>query len=170
LITGLFFSNKRPDLSREQGSDGRFCASHVQERNIKTDARFLYSHAFSFIIIFSLNNISTLADFQHCQYLVELYVRRNDIRDLSEICYLQDLPRLRRLLLSENPCVDTAGHLYRLTVIRALPNLEILDTAPVTPEEVELAMKTGLLLEHPLSIKVNWHLNSVTRDPRVGQG
>lgn len=57
----------------------------------------------------SLNKIKSLADFQHCRNLVELYVRRNEIRDLSELCYLQDLPRLKRLLLAENPCVDSAG-------------------------------------------------------------
>jgi len=102
------------------------------------------------VLSLSLNNIATLADFQFCQNLVELYVRRNNIRDLSELCYLSALPRLRRLLLSENPCVETAGAHYRSTVLRCLPNLEILDGTAVTPEEVEMAQKNGLILEHPL--------------------
>ncbi|OXA55674.1 uncharacterized protein LOC110848761 isoform X2 [Folsomia candida] len=103
------------------------------------------------VLSLSLNKITTLSDFQYCRNLVELYIRRNAIRDLSELCYLQELTRLRRLLLAENPCVDTAGPLYRATVIRCLPNLEVLDNNEVTPDEVEQAMKVGLILEHPLA-------------------
>ncbi|CAG7727726.1 unnamed protein product, partial [Allacma fusca] len=97
-----------------------------------------------------LNKITTLQDFQFCRNLTELYVRRNEIRDLCELCYLQDLPKLRRLLLSENPAVDTAGSLYRATVLRCLPNLEVLDNQAVSADEVDAAMKSGLILEHPL--------------------
>lgn len=63
------------------------------------------------ILSFSLNQINSLAPFQYCKNLQELYIRRNDIRDLREVCYLQELPRLKRLLLSENPCCETAGDL-----------------------------------------------------------
>ncbi len=105
-----------------------------------------------------MNKITTLVDFQYCRNLVELYIRRNSIRDLSELCYIQDLPRLRRLLLAENPCVETAGALYRLTVIRCLPNLEVLDNSEVSPEEVEQAMRVGLILEHPLNRRVNYNI------------
>jgi len=52
-------------------------------------------------------------------------------------------------LLSENPAVETAGRLYRATVLRCLPDLEVLDNQAVTPDEVEDAVKTGLILEHP---------------------
>ncbi|ODN02212.1 Protein C21orf2, partial [Orchesella cincta] len=96
-----------------------------------------------------LNKIRTLADFGHCRNLVELYVRRNEIRDLSELCYLQELPRLKRLLLAENPCVETAGAAYRHTVLRCLPNLEVLDNNQVSQDEVDQAFKIGLILEHP---------------------
>ena len=64
------------------------------------------------VALYSINRISTLADIAYCQNLIELYIRRNEIADLSEICYLQEgTPRLKRLLLSENPCVESLGTL-----------------------------------------------------------
>ncbi|CAL8109522.1 unnamed protein product [Orchesella dallaii] len=101
------------------------------------------------VLSLSLNKIKSLADFAHCRNLVELYVRRNEIRDLSELCYLQELPRLKRLLLAENPCVETAGAAYRHTVLRCLPNLEVLDNNQVSQDEVDQAFKLGLILENP---------------------
>ncbi|CAG7828147.1 unnamed protein product [Allacma fusca] len=101
------------------------------------------------ILSFSLNMIVTLSHFKFCTNLRELYIRRNRIQDLRELCYLQELPKLRILLLSENPCCETAGDLYRPTVVRALPNLEILDNDEITPTEREDAMEVGLVLEHP---------------------
>lgn len=90
---------------------------HVLYINIVTTRRFGHNAVMLDLMVrscmdifsYSLNKIKSLADFQHCRNLVELYVRRNEIRDLSELCYLQDLPRLKRLLLAENPCVETAG-------------------------------------------------------------
>lgn len=38
---------------------------------------------------FSVNQISTLADFEDCERLQELYLRKNNIPDLSELAYLQ---------------------------------------------------------------------------------
>ena len=52
----------------------------------------------------SVNSISTLADIQYCKNLQELYIRKNQIPDISEICWLRDLPRLKNLWLEENPC------------------------------------------------------------------
>jgi hypothetical protein len=101
------------------------------------------------VLSFSLNMIATLSHFQFCTNLRELYIRRNRIQDLREVCYLTDLPNLKTLLLSENPCCDSAGNLYRPTVIRALPNLDILDNEEVTPTDREDALELGLILEHP---------------------
>ena len=53
-----------------------------------------------------MNTISTLADIQFCKNLQELYIRKNRIPDISEICWLRDLPRLRNLWLEENPCAE----------------------------------------------------------------
>lgn len=60
-------------------------------------------------LFFSVNNISSLADFQFCTNLQDLFVRKNNISDLNEICYLQSLPKLRNLWLGENPCAEEEG-------------------------------------------------------------
>ena len=99
---------------------------------------------------FSVNSISTLADIQHCQNLQELYIRKNCIPDISEICYLRDLPRLKNLWLEENPCAEGDSELYRQTVIRNIPQLQKLDNVAVTSEEMAEAMRRGLDLDHPL--------------------
>lgn len=49
------------------------------------------------IISFSMNKISSLRDFSQCFNLRELYIRKNNIRDLSEIKYLSELPNLKTL-------------------------------------------------------------------------
>ncbi|KAJ8686458.1 hypothetical protein QAD02_022252 [Eretmocerus hayati] len=101
------------------------------------------------VLSLSVNNISSLADFQNCIDLKDLFVRKNNIRDLNEICYLQGLPNLRNLWLGENPCAEIDG--YRLAVIKALPKLEKLDDKIITPEEIQTAMVRGRSLIHPLT-------------------
>lgn len=102
------------------------------------------------VLSLSVNSISTLADIQHCQNLQELYIRKNCIPDISEICYLRDLPRLKNLWLEENPCAEGDSELYRQTVIRNIPQLQKLDNVAVTSEEMAEAMRRGLDLDHPL--------------------
>jgi Leucine-rich repeat (LRR) protein len=58
------------------------------------------------VISLSVNKIASLSDFQYCRHLQELYMRRNNIRELNQIMYLQDLPRLKVLWLEENPCAQ----------------------------------------------------------------
>jgi hypothetical protein len=41
---------------------------------------------------------------------------------------------------------------YRLTVLRALPNLQKLDNIPVQPEELQDALRKGRELVHPEDI------------------
>lgn len=62
-----------------------------------------------------------------CQNLSELYLRKNSIPSLNELFHLKNLPRLRVLWLSENPCCGPDPHRYRMTVLRNLPNLQKLD-------------------------------------------
>ncbi|XP_006562371.1 protein tilB homolog isoform X2 [Apis mellifera] len=100
------------------------------------------------VLSLSVNHINTLADFQYCSSLQELFVRNNNIEDLNEVCYLQGLPNLRNLWLGENPCAEKEG--YRLSVLRALPNLQKLDDEVVSPEEVQTALTRGRVLVHPL--------------------
>ncbi|CAG0889878.1 unnamed protein product [Darwinula stevensoni] len=99
------------------------------------------------VLSLSVNKISSLWDFQHCRNLQELYLRNNSIRDLNEVCYLKDLPKLRCLWLAENPCAE--GDLYRLTVLKHLPRLQKLDNEVVEPEELHEAQQRGLDLIHP---------------------
>ncbi|KAI8039042.1 hypothetical protein M5D96_007757 [Drosophila gunungcola] len=79
------------------------------------------------VLALSVNKISTLSPFEECNKLQELYLRKNNISDINEIAYLQNLPALRYLWLEENPCCDRAGANYRAVVLRALPNLKKLD-------------------------------------------
>ncbi|XP_053683192.1 uncharacterized protein LOC128733559 isoform X2 [Sabethes cyaneus] len=96
------------------------------------------------VLALSVNRISTLADFENCVNLQELYLRKNNITDIDELVYLQNLPKLKYLWLEENPLVDTAGPSYRQIVLRALPNLKKLDNVDVTPEEVADAMRSPI--------------------------
>lgn len=82
-----------------------------------------------------MNQIRSLADFQNCYQLQELYIRKNNIKDLRDVCYLRGLSSLRNLWLADNPCSQEEG--YRFAVLRALPQLEKLDDVPIKPEEIE---------------------------------
>ncbi|XP_038077719.1 cilia- and flagella-associated protein 410-like isoform X2 [Patiria miniata] len=108
------------------------------------------------VINLSVNSITTLEDFAHCPNLVELYIRKNCIGDLSEIWYLRNLRKLRVLWLADNPCA--AGDHYRLTVLRMLPNLQKLDNSLVTNDEVNRAMEHGHDLAPPIA-SLRWQAN-----------
>ncbi|XP_023301124.2 signal transducer and activator of transcription C isoform X9 [Lucilia cuprina] len=95
------------------------------------------------VLALSVNKISTLQPFEDCLKLQELYLRKNNIQDINEIAYLQNLPNLKYLWLEENPCCDRAGANYRAIVLRALPNLKKLDNVEVTQEEVDEASRGG---------------------------
>jgi hypothetical protein len=77
------------------------------------------------VLSLSVNNIESLRVFASCVHLRELYLRKNRIANINELCYLQSLPKLRVLWLSDNPCAEHPA--YRATVLRALPSLEKLD-------------------------------------------
>jgi len=102
------------------------------------------------VLSLSVNSISTLEDISYCSNLQELYIRKNKVPDISEICWLKDLPRLKNVWLEENPCSEGGAELYRLTVIKTLPQLQKLDNSQVTSEEMADAMRRGLDLMHPL--------------------
>ena len=69
--------------------------------------------------------------------LRELYLRKNSIRDINEIGCLKNLPKLRVLWLSDNPCASVEQ--YRMTVLKNLPKLTKLDTV-------------GKVLNYPISL------------------
>uniref|UniRef100_A0A8D0G1L0 Cilia- and flagella-associated protein 410 n=1 Tax=Strix occidentalis caurina TaxID=311401 RepID=A0A8D0G1L0_STROC len=95
------------------------------------------------VITFSVNGISDLEPLSQCQNLSELYLRKNNIASLNELFYLKNLPRLRVLWLSENPCCGSDPHCYRMTVLRNLPSLQKLDNQAVTEEELSQALVDG---------------------------
>ncbi|XP_045470651.1 cilia- and flagella-associated protein 410 isoform X2 [Harmonia axyridis] len=99
------------------------------------------------VLSLSINKIDSLADFQWCKRLEELYIRQNEINDINQVVYLQNLPNLKNLWLGENPCAKVDG--YRLAVLRALPQIQKLDNVQVTPEELKEAQKKGRNLVHP---------------------
>ncbi|CAH0777718.1 unnamed protein product [Bemisia tabaci] len=99
------------------------------------------------VLSLSVNQISTLEDFQNLPKLQELFIRKNNIQHLSDIIYLKSCPSLHCLWLDENPCAEHDN--YRLTVIRNLPNLKKLDNVEITPDEKREAARRGHILQHP---------------------
>ncbi|XP_053408987.1 cilia- and flagella-associated protein 410-like isoform X2 [Mercenaria mercenaria] len=95
----------------------------------------------------SVNDITTLRDFEECENLQELYIRNNKIQNLTDICYLKGLEKLRILWLADNPCANREN--YRLTVIRNLPHLQKLDNVVVEDEERTAAKDQGEELSLP---------------------
>ncbi|KAI5616629.1 protein C21orf2 isoform X1 [Silurus asotus] len=95
------------------------------------------------VLTLSANNISSLEHIANCHNLTELYLRQNDIQSLSELSHLKHLTSLKVLWLAENPCCGTDPVKYRLSVLRALPGLQKLDSQVVTEEELALALEEG---------------------------
>lgn len=52
-------------------------------------------------------------------------MRRNSVADLEEIQFLKNLPCLKVLWLSDNPCSESDN--YRSTILKNLPNIQKLD-------------------------------------------
>uniref|UniRef100_A0A3Q3E163 Cilia and flagella associated protein 410 n=1 Tax=Hippocampus comes TaxID=109280 RepID=A0A3Q3E163_HIPCM len=101
------------------------------------------------VLTLSANSISSLAPLAGCLSLCELYVRRNMIASLSELCYLRPMTRLRVLWLADNPCCGENSSQYRLTVLRCLPRLQKLDNQVVTEDETALAHLEGKEITAP---------------------
>lgn len=94
------------------------------------------------VIGLSCNEITTLEDFAYCSKLRQLILRKNKIKNISEIAHLQGLPKLTSLWLDENPCAENT-HNYRKVVLKALPQLTVLDNKPVTREELQEIEELG---------------------------
>ena len=62
----------------------------------------------------------------------ELYLCKNYISDINDICYLSGLQDLRVLWLVDNPCADHP--MYRQIVARTLPSVQELDNQEITPQ------------------------------------
>lgn len=72
------------------------------------------------------NHIESLSGFsKEMQSLQYLNLRGNAITSLGELAKLRDLPKLRALVLLENPCTDESE--YRQEALVQMPHLERLD-------------------------------------------
>jgi len=99
------------------------------------------------VLSLSVNKITSLKEFANCSRLQELYVRKNEIKDLGEIEYLAHLRDLKTLWLCENPCADHPY--YREIIINALPQLQNLDKIQITPEERSAAARRDVYSREP---------------------
>ncbi len=95
------------------------------------------------VLSLSVNSISSLSGIRKCHRLRELYLRKNDVRNLADIQYLASIESLKILWLSDNPCADAAE--YRATVVQYLPHLEKLDNVDVSESE-RLGASAGALM------------------------
>jgi cilla- and flagella-associated protein len=93
------------------------------------------------VVSLSVNKISTLQDFGGCPRIQELYLRKNNVVDLNEIYHLQPLKYLKVLWLSDNPCAS--DQLYRLFIIKALPQLKKIDSTEISDEERQKAFQAN---------------------------
>ncbi|CAG0918421.1 unnamed protein product [Notodromas monacha] len=155
---GEVFAEDKPALDELRSNYDRLAKEKVHERIKKlsslssgselTDISIVKKLPCLEVLSLSVNSLSTLADLQNCKVLQELYIRKNNIHDLSEICYLKDLRKLKCLWLADNPCAD--HEMYRMTVLKHLPQIQKLDNVDVEPEEIREAHDRGLDLIHPL--------------------
>eukprot|EP01017_Pseudomicrothorax_dubius_P027738 TRINITY_DN3235_c0_g2_i1.p1 TRINITY_DN3235_c0_g2~~TRINITY_DN3235_c0_g2_i1.p1 ORF type:complete len:270 (+),score=47.89 TRINITY_DN3235_c0_g2_i1:118-927(+) len=97
------------------------------------------------VLSLSVNQIASLKEFGNCPRLQELYLRKNNITDLSEIRFLAPLQGLKVLWLWDNPIAEK--DIYRPYIIKNLPNLVKLDNTQVTPEEKQAAQRTDFSAE-----------------------
>jgi hypothetical protein len=101
----------------------------------------------------SANCISNLTPLVECSRLTELYLRKNDVRELHQVLYLAGASQLRTLNLASNPICDHPH--YRGYTIAALTSLQLLDDEPITPEERRSAeMKFPDILEDIRSLSI----------------
>lgn len=94
------------------------------------------------VLSLSVNRIETLEDMRFCPKLTELYLRKNDIFDLTEVRHLRGLRHLKVLWLSDNPCATLPG--YRAYVLHHLPNLGKLDSEDVTDDDRRQAARVNV--------------------------
>jgi len=75
----------------------------------------------------------------------ELFLENNEISNIHELRHLSGLKGLEILRLNGNPCTKADG--YRLSVIRAIPSLIMLDDTAVSSQEREESKSAKVLLD-----------------------
>ena len=94
------------------------------------------------VLSLSVNRISSLKEFENCKKLQELYLRKNNINEISETKYLMGLTNLKVLWLWDNP-ISLLPY-YRDYIIKSLPNLVKLDNNTISEEDRLIASKFDL--------------------------
>ncbi|KAG5466913.1 hypothetical protein LSCM1_01090 [Leishmania martiniquensis] len=122
--------SKTDDIRRVQKLN--VCASQIQDIGVLRQAVVLE------VLSMSLNEISEIGALSNCRRLAEVYLRRNQIRDINQVLHLSRLPCLEVLSLAENPISRDPN--YRRFVVAAIPSLERLDDRVITDEERESAL------------------------------
>ena len=99
------------------------------------------------VLSLPVNNISSLKYMQGLTRLRELSVRKNNIKHLAEVKYLENLDNLQTLWMDENPCADHPK--YRYAIAAMLPRLKKLDNRDITEEERSIARKLDFSTFNP---------------------
>ncbi|KAK2101545.1 Leucine-rich repeat-containing protein 23 [Saguinus oedipus] len=109
------------------------------------------------------NQIDTLSGFsKEMKSLQYLNLRGNLVADLGELAKLRDLPKLRALVLLDNPCMDDTN--YRQEALVQMPYLERLDKGFYEEEEQaeadEIRQRLKENQEQESDPSVIWNQNS----------
>ena len=116
---------------------------------------------------FSQNFISSLRCFQGMNYLRELSLARNNIKDFRELSYLGTCPNLIKLWLKDNPISKKWD--YRIQVISFIPQLKFLDDKEITPDERNIE-NTGSFMGQNYEIKKKENIRPPSHDPFNREG
>jgi hypothetical protein len=92
------------------------------------------------VLSLSSNSVNDISGLQFCYSLVEVYLRKNNVSDLRQIGYLQNLNHLNVLFLADNPCSQQDK--YRAKVLRCLKFLSTLDVTVVLDTDKSDALNT----------------------------
>jgi hypothetical protein len=103
------------------------CGVHVSDISVLRDAKNVE------VLSLSVNEIQDLEPLAACTNLREVYLRRNDISDVTQVLHLSRLPFLSSLTLSDNPVSVDPN--YRKFCVAALPSLVKFDDVDVSPAE-----------------------------------
>lgn len=99
---------------------------------------------------FSQNCITSLKCFQGMNYLRELSLAKNSIKDFREVAYLGTCQNLIKLWLKDNPISKIWD--YRIQVIKLIPQLKYLDDEEITPDERQIA-NTGSFFQNNYDVE-----------------
>lgn len=106
--------------------------------NTLTSVEPLSSLKYLKTLILVSNRIDKLDSFKNLQVVEQIYLQNNKVKFISELNHLVGLGNLKVLSLQSlsgedrNPVCDMSPEMYRDTIIRKLPQLQVLDEARVS--------------------------------------